>query len=142
VFDVYTTLEPCSLRLSGKQSCTVRLLQLGVSRVFIGALEPDLFVRCEGRQLLGQAGVEVQMLDEQFGEASLKAATRPAAAAASSSSSSAAPAASAASASGVASKPASGAGVQSAASAALADRALFRASVAATAVLAQTAAVR
>ncbi|KAI9225491.1 MAG: cytidine deaminase-like protein [Piptocephalis tieghemiana] len=58
----YTTMEPCSKRLSGKDPCTDRLIQAGIKRVVIGATEPDHFVQCEGISLLEKAGVEVKLL--------------------------------------------------------------------------------
>jgi len=56
---VYTTLEPCSVRLSGLQSCTDKLIAAGVKRCVIGAPEPPDFVKCEGAQKLKEAGIEV-----------------------------------------------------------------------------------
>lgn len=59
---IYTTMEPCSQRLSGKLSCTDRILELNrtikVSKVICGILEPDNFVLCKGRSILRQNGIE------------------------------------------------------------------------------------
>jgi pyrimidine deaminase RibD-like protein len=57
--DVYTTLEPCSVRTSGLSPCADALVAAKVSRCFIGAGEPDDFVRCEGAQILRAAGCQV-----------------------------------------------------------------------------------
>ena len=57
--DAYTTLEPCSVRLSGLATCADALIAAGVRRCFIGVAEPDDFVQCEGAQKLKEAGVEV-----------------------------------------------------------------------------------
>lgn len=64
--DLYTTMEPCSKRLSGKKSCTERLLELKshIRRVIIGALEPPVFVKCTGADLLRDAGIEVVAMDD------------------------------------------------------------------------------
>lgn len=55
----YTTMEPCSGRLSGNLPCVQRLLNTGVQRVFIGVEEPKDFVECEGTKLLRESGREV-----------------------------------------------------------------------------------
>ncbi|KDR81668.1 hypothetical protein GALMADRAFT_135081 [Galerina marginata CBS 339.88] len=57
--DVYTTLEPCSVRTSGLAPCTDALIAFKVKRCFIGAGEPDDFVKCEGARKLQDAGIEV-----------------------------------------------------------------------------------
>lgn len=57
--DVYTTLEPCSLRTSGLSPCADALIAAKVRRCFIGVGEPDDFVKCEGAQKLKDSGVEV-----------------------------------------------------------------------------------
>lgn len=57
--DIYTTMEPCSVRLSGNVPCTRRILEAGLARVFLGTVEPDDFVKCEGVQQLRDAGVQV-----------------------------------------------------------------------------------
>jgi len=61
--DVYTTLEPCSVRLSGLQPCADVLIAAKVKRCIIGVGEPPDFVNCEGAQKLKDAGVEVIWLD-------------------------------------------------------------------------------
>ena len=77
--DLYTTLEPCSKRLSGLKSCAQTILDLNasptsaandnlrlhVNRVFIGAAEPLDFVVCEGAKMLSDGGVEVVWLGER-----------------------------------------------------------------------------
>ncbi|KZO99143.1 cytidine deaminase-like protein [Calocera viscosa TUFC12733] len=58
--DMYTTLEPCSVRTSGLQPCAEGIVQSGkVKRVFVGVGEPDDFVNCEGAKYLQEHGVEV-----------------------------------------------------------------------------------
>ena len=73
--DMYTTMEPCSVRLSGNVPCTTRLLQVGIKRVFLGTMEPDEFVKCEGVQILKDAGVQVLQVPG-FKEKCLEAARR------------------------------------------------------------------
>ncbi len=78
--DLYTTLEPCSTRISGLKSCAHAILDLNasssssvanenlrlhVSRVFIGVAEPPDFVVCEGARKLREVGVEVVWLGER-----------------------------------------------------------------------------
>lgn len=44
---LYTTIEPCSFRLSGNDPCLTRILNLNgnIETVFVGILEPDTFVK-------------------------------------------------------------------------------------------------
>ena len=73
--DIYTTMEPCSVRLSGNKPCTERLLAIGIGRVFLGTMEPDEFVNCEGTRLLKEQGVQVISVPG-FAERCLAAARR------------------------------------------------------------------
>ena len=57
--DIYTTMEPCSIRTSGLAPCADAVIAAGVKRCFIGVGEPDDFVQCEGAQKLKAANVEV-----------------------------------------------------------------------------------
>ena len=57
--DVYTTMEPCSIRTSGLAPCADALIAAGIRRCFIGVGEPDDYVNCEGAQKLKDAGIEV-----------------------------------------------------------------------------------
>ena len=57
--DVYTTLEPCSIRTSGLPACADALVDAQVRRCYIGVAEPDDFVICEGAEKLKRGGVEV-----------------------------------------------------------------------------------
>ncbi|TMW56280.1 hypothetical protein Poli38472_008928 [Pythium oligandrum] len=59
---VYTTMEPCSKRLSGNTPCVQSCLRAQVSRVVVGVMEPKNFVECEGVRLLQEAGVQVELL--------------------------------------------------------------------------------
>ncbi|CEG48380.1 drap catalyzes the third step of the riboflavin biosynthesis pathway [Plasmopara halstedii] len=59
---VYTTMEPCSKRLSANVPCVQSCLRAGVARVVIGVMEPKTFVICNGVQLLQNAGVDVKLL--------------------------------------------------------------------------------
>ncbi|KAF5377013.1 hypothetical protein D9757_007712 [Collybiopsis confluens] len=60
--DVYTTMEPCSIRTSGLAPCADALIAAQVKRCFIGVGEPDDFVKCEGAQKLTEAGIQVVWL--------------------------------------------------------------------------------
>lgn len=56
---IYTTMEPCSLRLSGNLPCVDRILATCIKTCFVGVVEPDTFVANNtGRQKLEAAGVE------------------------------------------------------------------------------------
>lgn len=73
--DVYTTLEPCSIRTSGLAPCADALISARVKRCYIGVGEPADFVNCEGAQKLKEAGIEVIWM-QGFEEQCLEAARR------------------------------------------------------------------
>ncbi|KAF9075221.1 diaminohydroxyphosphoribosylamino-pyrimidine deaminase, partial [Rhodocollybia butyracea] len=73
--DVYTTMEPCSVRTSGLAPCADALIDARVKRCFIGVGEPDDFVKCEGAEKLTNAGIEVVWI-KGLEEESLKVARR------------------------------------------------------------------
>lgn len=56
---MYSSLEPCSVRLSGKQSCSSRIIASGIRRVVFAMREPSTFVYCEGTEQLEESGIEV-----------------------------------------------------------------------------------
>lgn len=60
--DVYTTMEPCSVRTSGLAPCADALISAHVTRCIIGVGEPADFVNCEGARKLKEAGVKVVWL--------------------------------------------------------------------------------
>jgi len=61
--DIYTTLEPCSIRTSGLRPCADAIVEAKIKRCMIGVGEPDDFVKCEGAQKLKDGGVEVIWVD-------------------------------------------------------------------------------
>ena len=64
---IYSSLEPCSIRASRPRSCTELILATSISRIVFAWREPDLFVDCQGAELLRAAGrhvVEVPDLAE------------------------------------------------------------------------------
>ncbi|KAF9013879.1 cytidine deaminase-like protein [Cyathus striatus] len=60
--EVYTTMEPCSIRTSGLSPCSDALISTNIKRCFIGVGEPDDFVVCEGAQRLKDSGIDVQWI--------------------------------------------------------------------------------
>lgn len=56
---LYTTMEPCSFRLSGNAPCSTHIINAGISRVVIGVKEPSTFSQCQGVARLREAGVDV-----------------------------------------------------------------------------------
>ncbi|KAI9493439.1 cytidine deaminase-like protein [Zychaea mexicana] len=56
---MYTTMEPCSTRLSGNRPCTDRLIEAQIARVVMGVREPPNLVQCTGLQQLRDSGIEV-----------------------------------------------------------------------------------
>ncbi|KAJ2734180.1 hypothetical protein IW152_002519 [Coemansia sp. BCRC 34962] len=61
---MYTTMEPCSRRLSGNKPCVARILESGIRRVYVGVKEPPNFVQCTGAEELAQKGVAVVYIVE------------------------------------------------------------------------------
>lgn len=59
ITDVYTTMEPCSIRTSGLAPCVDAMIEANISRCIIGTSEPDDFVHCEGAKKLVDAGKKV-----------------------------------------------------------------------------------
>ena len=62
---IYSTLEPCTQRISRPRTCTELIIAGGLARVVIAWREPDLFVAdCQGVELLSAAGLAVTELPE------------------------------------------------------------------------------
>jgi pyrimidine deaminase RibD-like protein len=60
--DLYTTVEPCSKRLSGNLPCVERVLRLAgcIRTVYVGIMEPETFVaENTGKKSLEHAGISV-----------------------------------------------------------------------------------
>ena len=57
----YVTLEPCGARSSGRTSCSHFLVQAGVARVVVAAVDPSAFAAGRGIERLRQAGLEVEV---------------------------------------------------------------------------------
>ncbi|CCD22832.1 uncharacterized protein NDAI_0A06780 [Naumovozyma dairenensis CBS 421] len=58
---LYTTMEPCSFRLSGNEPCVQRIIGMSgkIRTVFVGVLEPDTFVKNNtSLSLLEEKGIE------------------------------------------------------------------------------------
>ena len=62
--DVYTTMGPCSFRISGLVPCADALIKADIKRHIIGTSEPDDFVHCESAQQLIAARKEVVWLKD------------------------------------------------------------------------------
>ncbi len=64
---LYSTLEPCSVRASGKTPCCQYIIDCGISTVVYGAKEPfdeNLGIICQGEGVLRDRGVQVVFLRE------------------------------------------------------------------------------
>lgn len=62
---LYTTMEPCFKRLSGKLPCVERVLRQKswITKVYVGVEEPETFVgQNTGRRALESAGIEVNLV--------------------------------------------------------------------------------
>ena len=56
----YVTMEPCGARSSGRTSCSQFLLNAGVARVVVAAVDPSPFAAGRGVEKLRKAGLEVE----------------------------------------------------------------------------------
>jgi diaminohydroxyphosphoribosylaminopyrimidine deaminase/5-amino-6-(5-phosphoribosylamino)uracil reductase len=61
---IYSSLEPCSPRLSGKASCTDQIIYSGIKRVVFALHEPPVFVVCNGAERLREHNIEAIIMDE------------------------------------------------------------------------------
>ena len=69
---MYSSLEPCGNRLSGKIPCVQRIIDAKLSRVIYAEKEPPIFVTGVGHDILREQGLEVVQLngfEEVFREA-------------------------------------------------------------------------
>lgn len=65
---LYSSVEPCSVRLSGKTPCVERIVNCGIRRVVFALREPPTFVTCRGCETLRERGVEVLVLEDYADE--------------------------------------------------------------------------
>lgn len=56
----YVTMEPCGARSSGRTSCSHFLIDAGVERVVIAAVDPSPFASGRGVERLQKAGLQVE----------------------------------------------------------------------------------
>ena len=61
---MYASMEPCSVRASGRSPCCSRILRVGIPKVVFAAREPPLFVNGRGARVLSGAGIEVVEVPE------------------------------------------------------------------------------
>jgi diaminohydroxyphosphoribosylaminopyrimidine deaminase/5-amino-6-(5-phosphoribosylamino)uracil reductase len=60
---MYVTLEPCS-HYGKTPPCAKKLVEVGLARVIIGQLDPNPLVAGKGCQILRQAGIKVEILNQ------------------------------------------------------------------------------
>ncbi|PVV02715.1 hypothetical protein BB560_002820 [Smittium megazygosporum] len=69
-YAMYTTMEPCSTRLSGKQPCVQRIISHpAIKKLYYCVEEPLNFVDCNGLELIAEAGIEIFNVDQLKREA-------------------------------------------------------------------------
>ncbi|GLY02468.1 MULTISPECIES: deaminase [Actinoplanes] len=61
---IYSSLEPCTTRLSRPVPCAGLILAAGIGRVVLAWREPLLFADCDGVETLRRGGVEVVELPD------------------------------------------------------------------------------
>lgn len=59
---MFTTMEPCSTRMSGNVPCVKRIIDAGICTVYQGVGEPKDFVACHGSEELTAAGIVVRVV--------------------------------------------------------------------------------
>ena len=59
---IYSSLEPCGQRLSGRKTCVQWIIETGINRVVFAKYEPPIFVKGEGEELLKKANVTVHFI--------------------------------------------------------------------------------
>ncbi|KAJ2683451.1 hypothetical protein IWW39_005499 [Coemansia spiralis] len=65
---LYSTMEPCSSRLSKNTACSAHIISAGIREVIIGVKEPLTFSECKGVAQLREAGINVvhlKVLEEE-----------------------------------------------------------------------------
>ena len=61
---LYSSLEPCSVRLSGKIPCVELTKAAGITRVVFALHEPLIFVNCQGESELRDSGITATSIPE------------------------------------------------------------------------------
>lgn len=56
----YVTMEPCGARSSGRTSCSNFLMDAGIARVVVAAVDPSPFAAGRGVERLRKAGLQVE----------------------------------------------------------------------------------
>ncbi|MBV9221236.1 MAG: hypothetical protein JO366_10980 [Methylobacteriaceae bacterium] len=69
---LYSSIEPCGRRLSGRTSCVEHIIKEGITRVVYCLDEPPVFLQPNGCEMLRQAGVIVDR-DDRLAPAVLRA---------------------------------------------------------------------
>jgi diaminohydroxyphosphoribosylaminopyrimidine deaminase / 5-amino-6-(5-phosphoribosylamino)uracil reductase len=62
---IYSSMEPCGERLSGRTTCCEHIVRSGIKRVVYCLDEPSVFVQPQGASLLRKAGIVVEQ-DERL----------------------------------------------------------------------------
>ncbi|HEV3156483.1 MAG TPA: deaminase [Candidatus Baltobacteraceae bacterium] len=65
---LYTSLEPCSVRKSGRRPCCDLILEVGIQRVVFASREASIFVEGRGAETLSAAGIELSEIESLAAE--------------------------------------------------------------------------
>ncbi len=60
---LYSSLEPCGRRLSGRKSCADKIIEAGITRVVFAMREPPVFVEATGLTKLRGARIHVVIIN-------------------------------------------------------------------------------
>ncbi len=61
---LYSSLEPCGERLSGKKPCSLRIIKAGIKKVVFALREPQIFVKPKGMKILFENDIQVKVIEE------------------------------------------------------------------------------
>jgi len=61
---IYSSMEPCSVRASGKGDCSTLLIEKEIARVVFAFKEPPTFVIGEGKKKVEAAGIVVEQISD------------------------------------------------------------------------------
>ncbi len=65
--DIYSSLEPCAKRVSGRRTCCDRIRDAGFARVVFASVEPPIFVPGRGAEMLRESGIDVVQIEALAG---------------------------------------------------------------------------
>lgn len=59
---IYSSLEPCGERLSGKKTCVQWIIETGIKRVVFAEYEPPTYLKPQGEKILKKSNITVDFI--------------------------------------------------------------------------------